>query len=92
MDEVLGPHFVGTAGMFQVVQGAGFGGLILCQLVSPLPQLSDAELLDFLLMMTGFRQSRICPRSLYLKPDYKCSVTNSPLPILFSALQSIVMA
>lgn len=92
MDEVLGPRSVGTAGIFQVVQGPGFGGLILCQLISPLPQLSDAELLDFLLMMTGFRWSRICPQCLYLKPDHKCSVTNSPLPILFSALQSIVMA
>lgn len=80
MDEVLGARSVGSAGKLQVVEGPGFESLILCPLTSALPQLPDAELLDFLLMVTGFRQSRICPPYLYLKPDHKCLVTNSPLP------------
>lgn len=88
MDEVLGARSVGTAGTLQVVQGPGFESLILCLLNSPLPQLPGAELLDFLLMVAGFRQSRICPRCLYLKPDHKRSVTNSPLPSLYSSVHS----
>ena len=88
MDEVLGAHSVGTAGTLQVVQGPGFGSLILWPLTSPLPQLPAAELLDFLLMVTGFRQSRICPWCLYLKPNHKCSVSNSPLPSPYSSVHS----
>ena len=86
MDEVLGACSLGLASMLQVIQGPDFEHLILCLLTSPLPQLSGAELLDFLLMVTGFRQSRICPQRLYLKPDHKCSVTNSPLPSLYSSV------
>lgn len=78
MDEVLGARSVGTAGTLQVVQGPGLGSLILCPLTCPLPQLPGAELLGFLLMVTDFRQSRICPQCLYLKPDHKCSVPSPP--------------